>query len=237
MITISNLTKIFNKGKTNEFIALHDISISISDGESIAIMGKSGSGKTTLLHIIAGIESLTQGQVIIDELDITALNDSALARYRAKSIGLVMQDFNLIDECTALNNVMVPLNFMPMKNKKRKERSITLIKGVGLEEYINKPVSQLSGGEKQRIAIARALAADAPYILADEPTGALDTGTSKDIIDMLMRINGRGKTVIIVTHNPQVAKACSRIITLSDGCIVSDEKSSQNEINEFAKES
>ncbi len=222
MIEIKNLTKVFNEGKQNECIALNDVSIAIANGESVAIIGKSGSGKSTLMHILAGIESATSGQIFMEGKLITALKDSELAKHRASNIGIVMQDFCLIDECTVKDNVMTPLNFIKMPNAKRLERVRELVAGVGLEKYINKKVSQLSGGEKQRIAIARALVADAPYILADEPTGALDTATTQDIMDMLLRINKRGKTLIVITHNPDIAKQCHRIIKLSDGKILSD---------------
>lgn len=221
MITINNLTKIFNAGKQNECVALDNISLTIKDGESVAIIGKSGSGKSTLLHIIAGIETATSGQIFLNKQQITSLSDNKLAEHRAQNIGIIMQDFCLVEACTALDNVMTPLNFVKMPMRKRKARARELIIGVGLETYVNKKVALLSGGEKQRIAIARALSADAPYILADEPTGALDTATTQDIMDMLLRINKRGKTLIIITHNLDIARQCNCIVELSDGKIIS----------------
>lgn len=222
MIVIKNLTKIFNQGKNNECKAINNLSLIINDGECLAITGKSGSGKSTLMHIMCGIEKATSGTVEIDGKEITKLSDADLAKYRASNIGVVMQDFCLINECSVLENVMLPLNFIKMKNIERIKKSAALINGVGLGDYMKKKVSELSGGEKQRVAIARALAANANYIYADEPTGALDSKTSKDIMDMLLRINKRNKTLIIITHNPIIAERCNKIIELSDGQIIKE---------------
>lgn len=217
MISIKNLVKIFNEDKPNACKALGGLSLEIQDGECIAITGKSGSGKSTLLNILCGIESASSGEVIVDGIDITRLKDVELAKYRSQNIGVVMQDFCLINECSALENVMLPLNFIKMKGSERIKRASELIYGVGLGHFLKKKVSQLSGGEKQRVAIARALAADAKYIFADEPTGALDTSTSKEIMDMLLRINAKGKTIVLVTHELSIAERCSRTINISDG--------------------
>ncbi|HKL73615.1 MAG TPA: ABC transporter ATP-binding protein [Clostridia bacterium] len=222
MIKITNLRKVFNEGERNQCIAINDISLQIKDGECVAIIGKSGSGKSTLLNILSGIDRATNGTIIVDNNEITKLRDNEMAKYRAKNIGIVMQDFCLIEECTALDNVMLPLNFIKMKAKNRINRAISLINGVEMGHYIKKPVYELSGGEKQRIAIARALASDSRYLFCDEPTGSLDAKTSKDIIDMLLRINDKGKTVIIITHDLNVAKRCKRIIELHDGSIIND---------------
>ncbi|MDR3185569.1 MAG: ABC transporter ATP-binding protein [Christensenellaceae bacterium] len=228
MITIKNLTKTYNAGKKNECIALRNIDLTIQNGECVAIVGKSGSGKTTLLHIIAGVEKNTSGKVNVDGIQVDELTAHSLAKYRSKHIGILTQSFNLIDECTALENVMLPLNLLEICNKERKVRAIALIKGVGLGDRITEKVRDMSGGEKQRIAISRALVTNAENILADEPTGALDTKTSQEIIDMLLRINKKGKTIIIVTHDPIVASRCSRRIELADGEIVSDTPQQQN---------
>lgn len=219
MIKIDGLTKIFNQGKSNECRALNNLSLIIEDGECLAVTGKSGSGKTTLLNVLTGIERATFGQVNADGVDITKLSDNALAKYRSNNIGIVMQNFCLINECSVLENVILPLHFLHTQKSERLKKAMALIKGVGLEKDIKKKVRELSGGEKQRVAIARALVADAKYILADEPTGALDTGNSQEIMDMLMRINARGKTLILITHDPLVAGRCSRRIELIDGSI------------------
>ena len=219
MIKITNLSKIFNQGKSNELKALNKLNLTVEEGECLAITGKSGSGKTTLLNVLCGIERATTGCIEVDGVDITRLSDNNLAKYRSKNIGIVMQNFCLINECSALENVMLPLDFLGEKRVDKLRKSIALLKGVGLEYAIKKKVCELSGGEKQRVAIARALIADAKYILADEPTGALDTKTSKDIMDMLLRINSKGKTIIFVTHDPLVANRCTRIVEIIDSNI------------------
>lgn len=220
MITIHNLTKIYNANRPNELKALDNISLKIKDGESIAIMGRSGAGKSTLLHILAGIDSLSSGQIFINNFKLHEMEDVSLANFRNKEIGLILQDFFLIKEGSVLDNVMLPLNFIRMKNKKRLEKASNLIHGVDLGNYIHKPVMDLSGGEKQRVAIARALVNDPQIILADEPTGSLDSKTSNDILNMLLRINSTGKTLIIITHDNEIAKLCDTIIELSDGKII-----------------
>ena len=175
MIQIKNLVKVYNKGKTNEFCALKGIDLSIDEGEMVAIIGKSGAGKSTLLHILAAIDSYDKGSYLVDGVSVGDLKEKDRARFRNQKIGIVMQDYALIDEYTIEENVQIPLIFGKVKgNDVRREKIMTALKNVGLDELAKKPVRQLSGGQKQRVAIARALVNNPAFLLADEPTGALD---------------------------------------------------------------
>ena len=221
MIEIKNLVKIYNKGKTNEFCALKGIDLSIEEGEMVAIIGKSGAGKSTLLHILAAIDSYDKGSYLVDGVSVGDLKEKARARFRNQKIGIVMQDYALIDEYTIEENVQIPLIFGKVKgNDVRREKIMTALENVGLAELAKKPVRQLSGGQKQRVAIARALVNNPTFLLADEPTGALDSKTSGEIMDVFEKLNQGGKTVIIVTHDMEVAARCGRVIEISDGEIV-----------------
>ena len=221
MIEIKNLVKIYNKGKTNEFCALKGIDLSIEEGEMVAIIGKSGAGKSTLLHILAAIDSYDKGSYLVDGVLVGDLKEKDRARFRNQKIGIVMQDYALIDEYTIEENVQIPLIFGKVKgNDVRREKIMSALKNVGLDELAKKPVRQLSGGQKQRVAIARALVNNPAFLLADEPTGALDSKTSGEIMDVFEKLNQGGKTVIIVTHDMEVAARCGRVIEISDGEIV-----------------
>ena len=221
MIQIKNLVKVYNKGKTNEFCALKGIDLSIDEGEMVAIIGKSGAGKSTLLHILAAIDSYDKGSYLVDWVSVGDLKEKDRARFRNQKIGIVMQDYALIDEYTIEENVQIPLIFGKVKgNDVRREKIMTALKNVGLDELAKKPVRQLSGGQKQRVAIARALVNNPAFLLADEPTGALDSKTSGEIMDVFEKLNQGGKTVIIVTHDMEVAARCGRVIEISDGEIV-----------------
>ena len=221
MIEIKNLVKIYNKGKTNEFCALKGIDLSIEEGEMVAIIGKSGAGKSTLLHILAAIDSYDKGSYLVDGVSVADLKEKDRARFRNQKIGIVMQDYALIDEYTIEENVQIPLIFGKVKgNDVRREKIMTALENVGLAELAKKPVRQLSGGQKQRVAIARALVNNPTFLLADEPTGALDSKTSGEIMDVFEKLNQGGKTVIIVTHDMEVAARCGRVIEISDGEIV-----------------
>ena len=221
MIEIKNLVKIYNKGKTNEFCALKGIDLSIEEGEMVAIIGKSGAGKSTLLHILAAIDSYDKGSYLVDGVSVGDLKEKERARFRNQKMGIVMQDYALIDEYTIEENVQIPLIFGKVKgNDVRREKIMTALNNVGLDELAKKPVRQLSGGQKQRVAIARALVNNPAFLLADEPTGALDSKTSGEIMDVFEKLNQGGKTVIIVTHDMEVAARCGRVIEISDGEIV-----------------
>lgn len=220
MLKIENLTKTYNYKKPNAFTALKDVSLEVADGEMLAIIGKSGAGKSTLLHIIGCIDKFEKGSYTIDGTDVHSLSDNKLAKIRNEKVGIVMQDFALIDEYSVIENVMIPLNFSKKKLGKPKELAMKALERVGIANLAKKPVSKLSGGQKQRAAIARAIVNDPSFILADEPTGALDTKTSSEIMELFTELNKSGKTVIIITHDLTVADKCKRKIEISDGRII-----------------
>ncbi|PEC57239.1 peptide ABC transporter ATP-binding protein [Bacillus cereus] len=216
MIQLANVAKGFGK---NDFSALKDINLTIEKGEMIAIMGPSGSGKSTLLNIIGLIDSPSAGKYFLDGMDASTLKAN-YHKYRNTEVGFVFQNFSLLDDYTVVENVMLPLIYRKISHKKRMQISKEMLKMVGLEGHINKYPYELSGGEQQRTAIARVLAQDTKIILADEPTGALDQENGKKIMSILQEINKEGKTVLVVTHDPQVATYCQRTIRLLDGYMV-----------------
>lgn len=220
MIKLTNIQKIYNKGKSNEFEALKDVSLTINDGELVAIIGKSGAGKSTLLHILACIDSYESGKYYIDDILVKNLSEKKLAEIRNSKIGMVMQDFALVDDFSCIENTMLPLDFSPKKKPNRRELALAALKSVGMESMAKKPVNKLSGGQKQRVAIARAIVNEPSIILADEPTGALDAKTAAEIMEVFHELNGKGHTVIIVTHDPEIANQCDRIIEISDGKLI-----------------
>ena len=219
MIQLDNIVKIYNPKKSNEFEALHGVSAEIKDGELVAIIGKSGAGKSTLLHILACIDSYQSGEYTIDGTLVKNLSERQYAKIRNEKIGMVMQDFALVEDFTALENVMIPLNFSKKKVPNKKEKALAALRSVGIEDLAKKPCNKLSGGQKQRVAIARAIVNEPSMILADEPTGALDTKTSAEIMELFKTLNEAGRTVIIVTHDMNVAEQCGRVIEISDGRI------------------
>lgn len=220
MIELTNITKTYNPKKANEFTALKNISLTVNDGEMTAIIGKSGAGKSTLLHILACIDNYQSGEYKIDDTLVKKLSERELAHIRCEKIGMVMQDFALVEDFSSLENVMLPLDFAKKKKPNRRQLALEALKSVGIEELAKKPVNKLSGGQKQRVAIARAIVNEPSLILADEPTGALDTKTSAEIMNVFKNLHDSGKTVVIVTHDPNVANQCGRIIELSDGEII-----------------
>ena len=220
MVKLNNIVKIYNSKKANEFKALHGVSAEIRDGELIAIIGKSGAGKSTLLHILACIDNYQEGEYYIDDVLVKDLSESQYAKIRNEKIGMVMQDFALVEDFTALENVMIPLNFSKKKVSDKKEKALAALNSVGIEELAKKLCIKLSGGQKQRVAIARAIVNEPSMILADEPTGALDTKTSAEIMELFKSLNKQGRTVVIVTHDPKIAEQCGRVIEISDGNIV-----------------
>ncbi len=217
IIRLRDVYKIYNPNKHNEVRALNGVSLEIEEGDMIAIQGVSGSGKSTLLHIIGCLDSPTSGEYFLFGDKIKFSNNSKIARIRGQRIGFVLQQFGLLFESKALDNVMVPMMFTNKSQRHIKKRAQEMLDRMGILHLKNKKVSQLSGGEKQRVAIARALANDPDIILADEPTGALDSKTGYEIISVFEELNKQGKTVLIVTHDDKVAKRCKHTIYMSDG--------------------
>ena len=220
MIKIENLTKTYNYKKSNAFTALTDVSLTVEDGEMLAIIGKSGAGKSTLLHIIGCIDTFEKGTYTLDDISVHKLSDKKLAQIRNQKVGIVMQDFALVEEYTVLENVKIPLYFARKKKGSSNKLALDALEKVGMKELAKKPVNKLSGGQKQRVAIARAIVNNPSFILADEPTGALDTKTSAEIMALFKSLNDEGKTVMIITHDPTIAGSCQRQIEISDGKII-----------------
>ena len=220
MIEIKNIDKTYNIGKSNAFQALKDVSLTIEDGEMVAIIGKSGAGKSTLMHIIGCIDDFETGTYILNGEDISSIKEGKRAKIRNKDIGIVMQDFALVEDYTAIENVMIPLYFSKGKLlESKKSIAKKALEKVGIGELASKRVNKLSGGQKQRVAIARAIVNNPSILLADEPTGALDVKTSAEIMGVFKELNEQGITVIIITHDMEVAEGCERVIEISDGQI------------------
>ena len=223
-IELHKLNKYYYYNKPNQNHALRDVSLTINDGELCAIVGKSGAGKSTLLHILGCIESYEDGSYLLGGESVEGLSDRKKSKLRNSEIGTVLQGFGLIEDYTVLENVMTPLHFSSIRSKQRKlEMAREALRRVGISELESDPVSKISGGQRQRVAIARAIVNSPSLLLADEPTGALDSETAGEIMELFQRINADGVTVIIVTHDEDVAKSCKRRITLSDGKLISDE--------------
>jgi putative ABC transport system ATP-binding protein len=218
-VTVRNLVKVYRLGKV-EVQALRGLSMGVKAGELISIIGPSGSGKTTLLNIVGGLDQATAGTVQVGDTDVTVLSTTDLVDYRRKTVGHIFQTLNLIPTLTAAENVELPMIALGVSSKERAERVQELLKIVGLLDRANHKPEELSGGEQQRVAIATALANDAPILLADEPTGELDTVNAKIVVDYLVKVNRElGKTIIMVTHDSSVARAAHRILRIEDGVI------------------
>lgn len=219
MISIEGITKTFHLGELDVPV-LKGINLSVEDGEYVAIMGTSGSGKSTLMNIIGCLDRPTSGIYILDGRDLTTLDDDELADIRNQYIGFVFQQFNLLPRLTALENVMLPMIYADVSRSERIESATEALEKMGLADRLNNRPSQLSGGQQQRVAIARALVNDPALVLADEPTGALDSETSHEIMALLTELNQNGTTIAIVTHDATVAAQTKRIINMQDGVIV-----------------
>ena len=218
MLKLKNIHKSYQQG-SQEFPILKGIDLHVKEGDFLAIMGPSGSGKSTLMNIIGCLDKASAGSYHIEGTDVSDLSDNQLSDLRNQKIGFVFQNFNLMPKLTACQNVELPLTYMKVPKKERRERALEMLRLVGLEERSDFKPMELSGGQKQRVAIARALVTNPSYILGDEPTGALDTKTSVQIMELFKQFNEQGKTIVIITHEPEVAQLCKQTVVLRDGNI------------------
>ncbi|WP_299891397.1 ABC transporter ATP-binding protein [uncultured Lacinutrix sp.] len=221
MLKINKLHKSYPIGDSSLHV-LKGIDLSVESGEMVAIMGSSGSGKSTLLNIIGMLDEADEGEYVLDNVPIKNLTEKKAAIYRNKFLGFIFQSFNLINYKNALDNVALPLYYQGLKRKERIEKGLFHLEKVGLRDWADHLPNELSGGQKQRVAIARALAANPKLLLADEPTGALDTKTSHEIMEFIQSLNDEGKTILMVTHEEDIANMCKRIVRLKDGVIMED---------------
>ena len=226
MVSIKKLHKSYKMGDSSLHV-LKGIDLNIKEGEMVAIMGSSGSGKSTLLNIIGILDEHDKGDYTLDGVEIKNLDEKKAAQYRNKFLGFVFQSFNLITFKNALENVALPLYYQGLSRKDRQEKALFYLDKVGLKDWAKHLPNELSGGQKQRVAIARALASQPKVLLADAPTGALDSGTSAEIMQFLQQLNDEGRTLLIVTHETDIANMCKRIVKLKDGIIMSDKKVKQ----------
>ena len=223
LIEVKNAIKTYDMGD-EIFYAINDVSLTVEEGEFVAIMGASGSGKSTFMNMIGCLDKPTSGSYYLDGIDVFSMNSNQLAEIRNLKMGFVFQGFNLISRTSALENVQIPMIYKGVSEELRIERAHEVLKIVGLEKKENNLPNQMSGGQQQRVAIARAIVNDPPLILADEPTGNLDTKTSIDVMEFFVKMNNEmGKTIVLVTHEPDIAQYCKRIVRFKDGQIISDE--------------
>ena len=222
VLRAENLKKVFVSGK-KAFTAVNDVSFELARGECLGIVGESGSGKSTLMNIIGVLDRQTEGNYFLEGKDVNKMDDAMRSAIRNKRIGFVFQNFNLLPKASALKNVMVPLLYSSEREKNQKERAMEMLKMVGMEERADHKPNELSGGQKQRVAIARAMINDPAIILADEPTGALDSKTGHMVMDLFHKLHEeQGKTIVLITHSQELASETKRIITILDGNVISD---------------
>src|SRR3982751_5016494 len=230
--SIRNLSKIYRKPGTNvEVPALRTVDLDIEQGEFTAIMGASGSGKSTLMNILGCLDQPTSGQYILGGQNVSELNDDDLSEIRSRRIGFIFQNFNLVQQLTVLENLEVPMFYIGIPPHERRRRAMELAERVGLADRADHRPMQLSGGQQQRVCIARAMINDPLILLADEPTGALDSKTGQQILELFDRLVANGKTIILVTHDPTVAHRCQRVIMLHDGNVVKDERNARHKVS------
>ena len=223
VILIENIVKTYYLGKPNELEILHGINLTVNKGEFVSIVGESGSGKSTLMNIIGVLDRQTQGDYYLEGQDVNGMSDEVRSAIRNRRIGFVFQNFNLLPRANALKNVMVPLLYGEEHSKNGKEHAMEMLKMVGMEDRADHRPNELSGGQKQRVAIARAMINDPAIILADEPTGALDSKTGHMVMDLFHKLHEeQGKTIVLITHSQELAQETERIVTLLDGQIVAD---------------
>ena len=236
IIEMSNIIKRYYIGMPNELQILNGISIEIHEGEFVAIVGASGSGKSTLMNIIGARDKPTEGSYLLNGTDINKLSDKELSAIRNKEIGFVFQTFNLIPRTTALKNVELPMLYAGVSRRERTRKAVKLLEMVDMQDRSTHKPNELSGGQKQRVAIARAMANDPSIILADEPTGALDSKTGRLVMDIFHKLHKQeGKTIVLITHSPELAEETERIITISDGSVISDVAKPENSAVNLAK--
>lgn len=235
MIQIENLNKVYRNGKL-ELQALFDIGLSVKEGEFVSVMGASGSGKTTFLHILGCLDQSTEGTYILDGVEVSRLNEKDYAKIRNQKIGFVFQAFNLLSKLTILENVELPMMYAGVKEKERRQRALDALEKVGLGNRIKHKPNEISGGQKQRVAIARALVNRPAILLADEPTGNLDSKSSQEIMGIFQDLNKEGVTIVMVTHEPEIAAYTKRKVVFRDGKIIEDHPIEQEVITIERKE-
>lgn len=230
MIELHNIIKKYYIGTPNELQVLNGISLTVYEGEFVAIVGASGSGKSTLMNIIGALDRPTDGGYCLDDVDMIMAKDTELSKIRNRKIGFVFQTYNLISKTNALKNVEMPMLYAGIQGRKRVDRAKELLTLVGMEERMKHLPEELSGGQKQRVAIARAMANDPSIILADEPTGALDSATGRMVMDLFHKLHKeQGKTIVLITHSPELAEETERVITIKDGNITGERRGSQRD--------
>ena len=222
LIDIKDLYKIYNEGQESEVRALDGVSLQIDNGEFVAIVGASGSGKSTLMNVLGCLDVPTYGQYFLDGTDVTSLSDKQLARIRNQEIGFIFQGYNLLQELDALENVTLPLIYQGVSVWDREDIAMEALEKVGMAERAHHRPSEMSGGQQQRVAIARAIATHPPIIMADEPTGALDSKTGRHVLEILQQLYREGTTILLITHDDSIAATAPRVVRLSDGKIISD---------------